>query len=390
MTNFFSPQNYAISNKIARFLSALCLVFLSSCANQSSQTPSSVTVDGPSPEFHQEVKKTDKVALLIPLSGTHHDLGKSLQNAAEMSLFDHAGDQINIATYDTQSTIGGAVQAAQKAIDEGAGLILGPIFSGDVQAIAPLARRAGLNVISFSNNRNIASSGVFALGFSPEEQVRHIVAYAASYGKKSFGVLIPRNAYGALVEREVKQLREQYQLDVEFISYDVSSKNLSHDLNPLKTLSIDALFIPEGGAALSQVISAILYQEIPLEGIQLLGTGQWDDPKVFENHTLRGAWIAAPDPRERQTFQDKYRQAYGEAPNRIATLAYDVISMISVLRRHDRESAFSFASLTQSRGFDGVDGVFRLQQSGVAQRKIATLEVTGEGLRALRSADASF
>ena len=282
------------------------------------------------------------------------------------------------------------MRAAQEAVQDGAGLILGPIFSSHVQAVGQVARRAGINVVSFSNNKNIASSGVFAFGFSPEAQVRHIMAYAVSHGKQSFGVLVPRNSYGALVEREIQQLRQHYKFDVEFIPYDTHSNNLSHDLNPLKTLKIDALFIPEGGRPLARLISAILYQEISLEGIQLMGTGQWDDGRISENHTLLGAWIAAPNPQERLFFKGKYKQAYGETPDRLATLSYDVIAMLAVLRRHHGESAFGFAALTQTRGFDGVEGVFRLKQNGVTDRKLAVLQVTQQGLQTLQMADSSF
>ena len=64
--------------------------------------------------------------------------------------------------------------------------------------------------------------------------------------------------------------------------------------------------------------------------------------------------------------------------------------MLAVLRRHHGEQAFNIAALTQSRGFDGVDGVFRLQQNGVTERKLAILEVTQQGLRVLQATDKSF
>lgn len=398
MTHFFSLPKYASLSCITRDITRRCfgslilisLLLLNACSQQSPTVLKPVIDESTIAKPQDQVKKSDKVALLIPLSGQHEALGHSLEKAAEMSLFDHANDAINIAMYDTKSSTTGAAQAAQKAIQEGAGIIIGPIFSNNVQAVSQISRRAHINVVSFSNNKDIANGGVFVLGFSPEEQIRRIVSYAASRGKKAFGVLIPRNGYGALVEREVQHLKKQYHFDVEFITYDVNSNNLSHELNPLKTLKIDTLFIPEGGRALARVISAVLYQEIPLDGIQLLGTAQWDDPKVFENHSLSGAWIAAPAPQERFSFNGKYKQAYGEEPNRLATLAYDAISMLAVLRRHHGEQAFSVAALTQSRGFDGVDGVFRLQQSGVTERKLAILEVTQQGLQVLQTTDKSF
>ena len=392
MTNSFSFQKYSREATLASSLKAALvgLLFLSGCSNQQPTSLDPIMGEQLPSQAQEKVKKSDKVALLLPLSGQHRGLGQFMQKAAEMSLFDHGGDKLNVAMYDTRSSASGAMRAAQEAIQEGAGLIAGPIFSSHVQAVSQVARRAGINVVSFSNNKNIASGGVFALGFSPEEQVRQIMAYAVSHGKQSFGVLIPRNAYGSLVEQEIQLLRKQYQFDVEFITYDIGSKNLGHDLNPLKTLKIDALFIPEGGRNLSRLISALLYQEIPLEGIQLMGTGQWDEGKITENHTLTGAWIAAPNPQERLSFNGKFKQAYGENPDRLATLAYDLVSMLAVLRRHHGERSFGVAALTQSRGFDGVDGLFRLKQTGTTDRRLSILKVTPQGLQALQMAENKF
>ncbi len=392
MTNSFSFQKYAREAILASSLKAplIGLLFLSACSQQQPSSLNPIMGEQLSSQAQEQVKKSDKVALLLPLSGQHQGLGQSMQKAAEMSLFDHGGDKLNVAMYDTQSSDSGAMQAAQKAVQEGAGLIVGPIFSSHVQAVSQVARRSGINVVSFSNNKNIASGGVFALGFSPEEQVRQIMSYAVSHGKQSFGVLVPRNAYGTLVEQEIQQLRKQYHFDVEFIPYDIGSQNLGHDLNPLKTLKIDALFIPEGGRSLSRLISAILYQEISLNGIQLMGTGQWDEGKITENHTLMGAWISAPDPQGRLSFDGKFQQAYGETPDRLATLAYDVISMLAVLRRHHGERSFGVAALTQSRGFDGVDGLFRLKQVGTTDRRLSILKVTPQGLQPLQMAESTF
>ncbi len=385
--HFKLTQHY-ISNA---FLSLTCciMIFLGGCAEQKAPV---IVAPEPEVEVPQEprVRKSDKVALLLPLSGRHSSIGQSMQKAAEMSLFDHAGDRLNVSMYDTQSTPQGAQLAAQRAVNEGVGLILGPVFSDHVQNVSGIARRAGVNVVSFSNNKSIAGSGVYTLGFSPEDQINAIVRYAAEQGKRSIAVMIPRNAYGSLVEKTVRNAQANLGISVEFVSYSLETDQLIKDLNPLRTMSIDALFIPEGGRALSQIISTALYQEMSFDGIQLLGTGQWDDRSVIENRTLHGAWVASSNPVNRNTFDQKYRTAYGEAPNRLATLAYDSVSMLAVLRRHNGTSAFSTNSLTQNRGFDGVDGVFRLQQSGVSERKLAILTVTPGGLVPLKMADGSF
>ena len=365
--------------KLAQFLTLFLL--LQGCSTR--QGPPASLQDSV-PQRKYETVKGHKIALLVPLTGQHQTLGQSLQKAAELSLFDQGDDHLNLVIYDTKSTVEGAEQAAINAIHDQAAIILGPVFSDHVQAIAPLARRASLNVLSFSNNKTIAGAGVFVLGFSPEEQVRAILSYALSHGKNTIGILIPRNAYGTLVEREVKAMQATHRdMKVEFISYSGEIADMAKELNPLRTLQIDALFIPEGGQALLRLISSLLYHEISLDTVQLLGTGQWDEEVVYQNISLQGAWIAAPDPQERTSFIAKYRQAYHQEPERIAALAYDGIAMLAVLKRHHLVKAYDFSALTQPRGFDGIDGIFRLKADGVTERKLAIAEITPAGLRVL-------
>ena len=382
MFNSLIFKKYSSLSKLATVAVA---IVLSACGKQGFQM-ASVRETPQVLKAIDEVKESDKIALLVPLSGQHRSLGKSLQRAAEMSLFDHAGDKINLATYDTRSSRDGAIAAAQRAIKEGAGIIVGPVFSSHAEAVAQIARSNRINVVSFSNNKNLSGSGVFVMGFSPEEQIRTIVKYAVTRGIRSIAVVQPRNAYGSVVENEVKSLQSTLGFDVEFVSYNTNLNTLDHDLEPLKTLKVDAIFIPEGGKSLSKIISMMLYREISLAGVQMLGTGQWDEVRALQNVTLQGAWIAVPDPSEKRSFNVKYTQAYGSAPDRIATLAYDSIAMLAVLKKHYGDKAFSFSALTHRTGFDGVDGVFKLRPDGVAERKLTISEVRSNGLMIMQRA----
>ncbi|MEP7007639.1 MAG: penicillin-binding protein activator, partial [Sphingomonas bacterium] len=90
-----------------------------------------------------------RVALLVPLTGTNAGVGQSLANATQMALLDTKNERVRITTYDTN---GGAAAAAQRALADGNQLILGPLLADDAKAVAPIARRAGVPVVSFSND----------------------------------------------------------------------------------------------------------------------------------------------------------------------------------------------------------------------------------------------
>src|SRR5207237_10023457 len=99
----------------------------------------------------------------------------------------------------------GAQQGTQQALEQGAEMILGPLFAQSVPATAQLARARGVPGIAFSTDSSVAGRGVYLLSFLPESDVNRIVEYSASVGKRSFAALLPENAYGNVVEASFKQ-----------------------------------------------------------------------------------------------------------------------------------------------------------------------------------------
>ncbi len=107
-----------------------------------------------------------------------------------LALLDTGEKTIRITVYDSAGP-GGAAAAAQRAIAEGNRLILGPLLADDVRAAAPVARQAGVPVIAFSNDEGVAGDGVYIMGFTPDQSIGRVVAYARSKGTNSFGALVP-------------------------------------------------------------------------------------------------------------------------------------------------------------------------------------------------------
>src|ERR1700674_2779312 len=79
-----------------------------------------------------------KVALILPLSaaGNAGVAAQSMKSAAEMALSEFLNPNIQLLIKDDGGSPQGAQQAAQQALDEGAEIILGPLFSLSVRATA--------------------------------------------------------------------------------------------------------------------------------------------------------------------------------------------------------------------------------------------------------------
>jgi ABC-type branched-subunit amino acid transport system substrate-binding protein len=121
-----------------------------------------------------------KAGLLLPLSGSGNAAvaAQSMRNAAELALAEFNNPDIQLLVKDDGGSAPGAQQAAQQAFDEGAEIILGPLFSLTVGPVGQLARSRRVPVIAFSTDANVAARGVYLLSFLPESDVERIISYA--------------------------------------------------------------------------------------------------------------------------------------------------------------------------------------------------------------------
>jgi branched-chain amino acid transport system substrate-binding protein len=336
-----------------------------------------------------------RVALILPLSGQGNAsiAGQSMKNAAEMALAEFKSPNIQLLVKDDGGTVQSAQAGAQQAISEGAEIIIGPIFAQSVSAVGQIARMSNIPVIAFSTDVSVAARGVYLLSFLPETDVRRIVDFSISRGKRSFAALLPDNAYGAVVEGAFQQevsrrggrvvVLEKYTLEGNRINEAV--RRLSQAAN-----QVDSIFIPDSPDAVPQVVNALATNGVDLRRVQMIGSGLWEDARISSTAALEGAWYAAPEANGYRNFSARYRARYGQDPVRTATLAYDAVALVAALVKTQGPQRFNETSLTNPSGFAGVDGVFRFRPEGTNERGLAVLRVAPAGGQVLSPAPHSF
>jgi ABC-type branched-subunit amino acid transport system substrate-binding protein len=333
-----------------------------------------------------------KVGLVLPLSasGNAGVAALSMKNAAEMALAEFQNPNIQLLIKDDAGSPQGAQQGTQQALDEGAEIILGPLFAASVPATAQLARTRGVSVIAFSTDSSVAGRGVYLLSFLPESDVNRIVDYAAGTGKKSFAAMLPDNAYGNVVEAAFKQAvgRKGGRI-VAFEKYGADRATAARTVAQALG-GADALFIADDGDSVVTVADALTAAGANLKNIQLLGTGLWDNPRVFASPALQGGLYAAPDPSGFRSFSGRYRAKFGAEPVRTATLAYDAVALVAALARTQGGQRFSPEVLTNPSGFAGIDGLFRFRADGSNERGLAVMKVTTGGGTPVAGSPKSF
>lgn len=330
-----------------------------------------------------------RIALLVPLGGPNGAVGQSIANAATMALLDTNAQNLRITTYDTSA---GAALVAAQAIADGNRLILGPLVSEDIAAVAATARGARVPVISFSNDEAAAKGDVFIMGSMPSASIGRTIAYARAQGMSRYAGLIPSGAYG---ERSAAALFASVRgvggSVVATESYDRSNTSVVSAARRLRTKGgFDAVLVADGGRFASQAAAQL--RPPTGAGPRILGTDLWSGETVIATTpALRGAMFAAVSDGRFRQFSASYKTRFGAQPYRIATLGYDAVLLTLRIARDWRTGApFPMTRMLDASGFVGLDGAFRFRPNGVIERALEVRQVGPTGVTVVSPAPTQF
>ncbi|MEP3420677.1 MAG: penicillin-binding protein activator [Erythrobacter sp.] len=357
------------------------------------ETVSTAPPPAPTPQPSATALPSDaerhRVALLVPMSGTTAEVGQSLANATTMALLDTNAENLRITTYDTSR---GAAAAARQAIADGNRLILGPLLADNVPAVQAAARPANVPAIAFSNDATVASADVFLMGHIPEQSIRRSIQYARDNGSNNFGALLPEGDYGQRSYNALQNsLRDYGGTLVGFERYARGNTSIVGAAQRLRTRGgYDTVLIADG-ARLAVQASGELRSD-GAEGTRILGTELWrGESALTRSASINGALFSAVSDRRFRRFADSYEARFGTKPYRIATLGYDSVLLTLRIARDWRVGQnFPVSQMYDRGGFLGVDGPFRFNRDGIAERALEVNEVRGNQLVPVDAAPTSF
>ncbi|MEM1386101.1 MAG: penicillin-binding protein activator [Pseudomonadota bacterium] len=355
-----------------------------------------VNPNGPGLAVGQPVQ----VALLVPSgSGQAGDetLAISLENAARLAISDLSGVEVDLQVYQTAGDPERAASAAAEAVGSGATIILGPVYAASANAVGSVVAARGVNVLSFSNNTDIAGGNVFVLGNTFENTASRLVSYARAQGRSQVTI-----AYGQ--DTAETKGRDAIATSLALAgatfagetSFELSQSGVVQAATEVRETvnnsGSNAIFFTSGTAGALPILSQLLIENgLDREAVQFIGLQRWDiPPSALELPGLQGGWFAVPSPGLAEQFSARYQAAYGQPPHPIAGLAYDGIAAIGALVSAGTPDALSAASLTQPTGFAGVNGAFRLLPNGTNERGLAVATIIDQQVSILDPAPRSF
>jgi ABC-type branched-subunit amino acid transport system substrate-binding protein len=324
-----------------------------------------------------------RVGLLLPFASVPTE-AQSLYEAAELALFEAGDRNLLLIPRDSGADMTLSAAAAQNLIRDGADVIVGPLLAQGVVGAARAAQGASprIPVIGFSSDNAVAGNGAFLLSIPFEEEVSRIVEFATRQGLKRFALLAPNSDYGRRVDAALRQqlaARGGSIVSAQFYQRSEKEAAAAAALIAPQARAWDAqgLIIADSGAPLRAIGPALLQAGVDLQKTRLIGIG-WYGGDALREPTLAGAWYAGPDPSARAAFEQKYRAAYGKAPTRLASLAYDAVALSEILSRDLGGAGVNTAALQRPDGFNGADGLFRFRANGTIERALAVLQVQAQ------------
>lgn len=378
---------------LARFFACTALLWLAAC---------DVTL-APDANVGRQIDPAEPidVALLVPggsAQETDNLLARNFENAARLAIADLNGVTIDLRVY---NTAGGnpqqAATAATRAVNEGAKIIIGPLYGEAANAAGVAIAGRDVNVLAFSNNRAFAGGNVFILGSTFDNTAERLVQFGTRQGISRFMVLYGDDLAGRVGRDAITSAVQANGGEIVAVeSYPLSQQGIFTStrriVSSVRNSGAQAVFTTAGANADLPILATALPDAgMDTSQSQLIGLTRWDTlPQLAALPGLQGGLFALPDPGPAALFANRYAATYGETPHPLAGLAYDGIAAIGALAAAGDSEALTKAALVQPQGFRGTSGIFRLLPNGLNQRGLAVATIQNNQVVILEQAPRSF
>lgn len=380
------------------------------------------------PDFGQPLR----VALLLPLSGPMAQIGHSMEKAALQAIYQQSLPSLELYPEDTKGTPEGAVRAFERALQSGVDIVLGPLLSGNVKALASYASSANVPVLAFSSDTTtLVENNIRLMSILPAQQARRMARFGVEErGLRTFSALVPDNQYGHVMleafKDELDALGAAFDRHAFYKSGDAdlnapiryltrmaeAEKVLSDELEKLEEVhavlasamddkdlkrlkelrdaeaqpivNYQALFVAAPADAMPLISSQLAFYDSDGTQIQLLGSAQWDSPLLTAEaltYLHKAVYPTTPN-KEQKEFNNAYKNIYGKDPHPLAMLAYDGVNLIAHLNRQGLASGREFNNrLENLAAFHGATGPYQILAGGTMRHGYSLMQLRYRGGR---------
>lgn len=188
----------------------------------------------------QEIRRPDRIALLLPLSGGVKELAEALRDGFFAAYYQRSNPDYTpvISVYDTGAEPDGAARAYAQAVEDGNDFVVGPLIKQSVNRIVRNGRfPVPTLTLNYSDTDRLASDRLYQFGLAPEDEARQVSERAWLDGHNHALAIVPEGEWG---DRVLQSFADDWQqhggILLETQRYPADNNDFSAQIEPLLDL----------------------------------------------------------------------------------------------------------------------------------------------------------
>ena len=342
-----------------------------------------------------------KIGLLVPMTGENNKLGNLLIKSTRLALNDIGTDKIEIYPRDTGNDPNKTLQSAKELKNIGTKIIIGPIFYKNIEYLSEVT---DITFLSFTNKTESLPKNVISSGVNSFSQLNSIKKFIESNELKKTIFLTPDLEYKSEIKKAIKQsqikIKKHYIYNTEptkltkqvekITNYKIRKQNLADEIKRVENLDLDdevkkrrieklekrytigkvgfdSVIISDFDESLKSVITSLLYTDVSPKDKYFITFNQWFDKSLINETATQPIYFPSINKNNLEKFIKKFSSIYGETPNHLCLLSYDLVGLIYYLSLNTDFSK-SNELFKKKNSFKGKIGIFDIENNKINHR----------------------
>ncbi len=363
--------------------------------------------------FFQTVSASEKIkiGLLIPMTGSNKEIGKSIIKAVSLAVKDIDNSLIEIYPKDTASRPNQTLKSAFELKQMGIKVVIGPVF---YESLTYLDEMKDLTFLSLTNKTLDLPKNVISAGINSTSQFNTIKKFLEKNYVERTIFLTPIQKYEFEIKKGIKESKiktyKEYDYSTdptkltqqieEITKYKIRKQNLEDEITRIKNsnepnkekiikrlekrytignLNFDAVVISDFDESLKSVTTSLLYTDVQPKNKYFITLNQWFDESLLKETDVQPIYYPSINKENFDDYKIKYFNAFNEDPSHLSLLSYDLVGLIYYL---SFKSDFTNLSrlFKKQNSFKGKIGIFDVKNNKINHRlnfyKIENKELT--------------
>ena len=349
--------------------------------------------------FSAKASEKIKIGLLVPLSGSNKELGKSIIKAVRLAVKDINNNSIEIIPKDTASSANKTLKSAFELKQLGVKVVIGPIF---YESITYLDEIKDITFLSLTNKTLDLPKNVISAGINSTSQINTIKKFIETNNIKRTIFLTPIQDYEFEIKKGIKDSRikifKEYDYSTEptkltkqieeITNYQTRKQNLDDEILRLKKsnqsnkekkikkleqrytlggLNFDAVVIADFNESLKSVSTSLLYTDVSPKNKYFITLNQWFNKSLLNEIDIQPLYYPSINKNNFENYKEKFFSEFNEYPSHLSLLSYDLVGLVYYLSLKTNLSNLNKV-FKKKNSFKGKIGIFDIKNNKINHR----------------------